>query len=389
MPRKGINYGQCVGKCSCDGHFSFGPHLIKEVLFYKYLGLELDHCLSFKMFKERVLARARASMARAWGMGIRTGYLSVKSSISLWQAVVRSTLDYGSQIWGKEKWLEGEQVQANIAIRILRCSSMTTREAMYGELGWWTLQSRRNFNKLMYWFHVVTMDDSRLVKKVYIVTQRIGKDTSWARIVKGILGKYGLDYLWEDQKRVLDLDGKGNGEAKTLSDHKAFFKKFIRSRIQEQEQKVWLNSMKGDDVSQRKLRTYVTFKKKLCLEKYLLADSDWKGRSYHTSLRTGTNVLEIDKGRYEGIHRTLRFCKQCELKVVEDEKHFVLQCPLYKQLRANLFKSILTISGGKWDLVNRPMEESFVLLMQGTGDEHEKIIFRIFHCHLQRCLNLE
>jgi len=117
-------------------------------------------------------------MARAWGMGIRTGYLSVKSSISLWQAVVRSTLDYGSQIWGKEKWLEGEQVQANMAIRILRCSSMTTREAMYGELGWWTLQSRRNFNKLMYWFHVVTMDDSRLVKKVYIVTQRIGKDTS-------------------------------------------------------------------------------------------------------------------------------------------------------------------------------------------------------------------
>ena len=141
-----------------------------------------------------------------------------------------------------------------------------------------------------------------------------------------------------------------------------------------------MSSMKGDDASQKKLRTYITSKKKLCLEKYLLADP--------TSLRTGTNVLEIEKGRFEGIHRTLRYCKMCDLKIVEDEKHFVLQCPLYDQLRANLFKSICNISGGKWDLKNRPMEESFVLLMQGTGDEHEKIIFRIFHCHLQRCFKL-
>ena len=187
VPRNNISYGQCAGKCSCDGHFSFGPHLIKEVLFYKYLGIELDHCLSFKMFKERVLARARTSMARAWGMGIKTGYLSVKSSISLWQAVVRSTLDYGSQIWGKEKWPEGEQVQANMAIRILRCSPMTTREAMYGDLGWWTLQGRRNFSKLIYWWHILTMEDNRLVKKVYTVTLRLGKKSSWARSAEVIL----------------------------------------------------------------------------------------------------------------------------------------------------------------------------------------------------------
>jgi hypothetical protein len=171
--------------------------------------------------------------------------------------------------------------------------------------------------------------------------------------MKGILATYGLQGLWEDQKRVLDLDGHGNDEAKTLSGHKTFFKRFIRSKIHEYEQKVWMSSMKGDDVSQSKTRTYITFKKKLCLEKYLLAESDWKGRAYHTSLRTGTNVLEIEKGRFEGIHRTLRYCKMCDLKIVEDEKHFVLQCPLYDQLRANLFKSICNISGGKWDLKNR------------------------------------
>ena len=62
--------------------------------------------------------------------GIKDGNLSVKSCINLWQALVRSNLEYGSAIWGKDKWLEGEQIQADMAKRILRCSSKTQREAI-------------------------------------------------------------------------------------------------------------------------------------------------------------------------------------------------------------------------------------------------------------------
>ena len=45
----------------------------------------------------------------------------------------------------------------------------------------------------------------------------------------------------------------------------------------------------------KKTRTYITFKKTLGLEKYLLANSNSSGRAYHTSLRSGTNILEIEK----------------------------------------------------------------------------------------------
>ena len=34
-------------------------------------------------------------MAKIWGMGINGGHLSVKGSINLWQALVRSILEYG------------------------------------------------------------------------------------------------------------------------------------------------------------------------------------------------------------------------------------------------------------------------------------------------------
>ena len=85
---------------------------------------------------------------------------------------------------------------------------------------------------------------------------RLGKKSSWARSVEGILDTYGLRYLWEDPKRVLNLDGNNNNEAKSLAEHKRFYKKFIWSRVQEYEQKVWMDSMHGDDISQKKLRTY-------------------------------------------------------------------------------------------------------------------------------------
>ena len=127
--------------------------------------MELDKCLSFKLFKERTLARARANMARIWSMGIQSGNLSVSGSINLWQALVRSILEYGSEIWGKGKWVQGEQVQADMAKRILRCSTMTQKEAMLGDLGWCSLQARRNLKKLVYWFHIVTLDNKRLLKK--------------------------------------------------------------------------------------------------------------------------------------------------------------------------------------------------------------------------------
>jgi hypothetical protein len=127
---RSITYGKCDKKCSCGHHYSFGPNLIKEVLIYKYLGIELDNCLSFKFFKERTIVRARMNMGRIWRLGIRNGYLSVEGGVMLWKSLVRSILEYGAAIWGKEQWPEGEQVQAEMARKILRCSSKSKREAL-------------------------------------------------------------------------------------------------------------------------------------------------------------------------------------------------------------------------------------------------------------------
>jgi len=79
------------------------------------------------------------------------------------------------------------------------------------------------------------------------------------------------------------------------------------------------------------------------LEDYLLINSNSYGRSIHTSLRSGTNKLEIDMGRRLNLHKTERLCKHCTMNTVEDELHFLVQCPKYNNFRNELYNN-------KWNL---------------------------------------
>ena len=73
----------------------------------------------------------------------------------------------------------------------------------------------------MFWYNLVTLGDTRLLKKVYLVTKRIGKK-SWAHTIKDILETYGLMNLWSDEQLLFNLDGKGNLGSKSLWNHKRF-----------------------------------------------------------------------------------------------------------------------------------------------------------------------
>ena len=85
-------------------------------------------------------------------MGMRNGELSVRASINLWDALGRTSLEYGAEIWGEGPWEEAELIQREMG-RILRCRKTTTNEAVLGELGWWRMKTRREFIKLKYWIN--------------------------------------------------------------------------------------------------------------------------------------------------------------------------------------------------------------------------------------------
>ena len=106
-----IKHGNCTDQCTCGFHWKLGNRLIKQEASYKYLGIELDRKLGLQQFKKRICEKARQAMSTVWGMGMYNGCLSVKASINVYEALVRSILEYGAQIWEDEEFEEGEMIQ--------------------------------------------------------------------------------------------------------------------------------------------------------------------------------------------------------------------------------------------------------------------------------------
>ena len=55
-------------------------------------------------------------------------------------------------------------------------------------------------------------------------------------------------------------------------------------------------------------------------------------------MRLSSHNLCIETGRYHGIDRNNRLCVMCDLQLLEDESHFILQCNKYTDLRKKYIK---------------------------------------------------
>ena len=84
-------------------------------------------------------------------------------------AVVRPTLEYGSEVWEANKVQAGalESVVLGGAKHILGCSSRTCNEAVRGDMGLESLQGRRDKAKLKWWYKLACMEGDRCPHKLF------------------------------------------------------------------------------------------------------------------------------------------------------------------------------------------------------------------------------
>ena len=96
-----------------------------------------------------------------------------------------------------------------------------------------------------------------------------------------------------------------------------------------------------------KLELYSKIKNHFQYEEYLNIIKSKSRRASLTRLRISNHSLQIERGRYviPKLPRSERLCSSC-LKsgssAVEDELHFLFDCPIYADLRVNLLSSIPT-----------------------------------------------
>ena len=80
-------------------------------------------------------------------------------------------------------------------------------------------------------------------------------------------------------------------------------------------------------------------KQTYAFEPYLNIGND-NHRKAITKLRLSSHKLEIEVGRWKKLTREERICRCCELGKVENETHFLFECPKYTQKRVTMYNFI-------------------------------------------------
>ena len=110
-------------------------------------------------------------------------------------------------------------------------------------------------------------------------------------------------------------------------------------------------------------------------EVYLHEIKNPKHRQAMSKLRLSSHKLEIERGRYDGTASNERFCSYCQKSghnIVEDEMHFLLHCPMFKELREKLLPLATLNDHSQSD------SEKFVNIMTFDPQVTAKYIHRAF-----------
>ena len=102
-------------------------------------------------------------------------------------------------------------------------------------------------------------------------------------------------------------------------------------------ERLWVVNIKDSP----KAISYALFKNTVFFEKYLYDVKNRKSKIALTRFRLSNHNLLIEKRRHmrPKLDRTERKCFLCK-DVIEDEKHFITNCPLYSKHRAILYHSL-------------------------------------------------
>ena len=225
--------------------------------------------------------------------------------------------------------------------------AQTPNLCIYGELGKTTLDITRKERILKYWCKIINSPDS-LIHAIYRDQVDNNVRDSWASNVKRLINDLGFNYLLHcDYVTELQL-------AKLVE------------RLHDQYYQSWYSSVD----SSPKLANYKLFKTQAGIEKYNACVLNEKYRIALSRFRCSAHSLAVEEGRYRNIERAERKCIFCPLNIIEDEYHFLLVCPFYREIR----KSCLPNYYCRW-----PSKQKFIRLLQssqtGTINKLAKYLF--------------
>src|SRR3569623_260696 len=192
---------------------------------------------------------------------------------------------------------------------------------------------------------LVRMDNSRLAKIVYKQRrEQVKRANDWCSRVRKTLISLNLGHVW-----VSELVGQEND-----------WKRVVKACLQEREEREWKQQL----MEKRKLGLYRILKLTLQREEYLDNVAEADDRRLMTAMRSGTNTLRIETGRWVNEEAEERKCILCAQGSEEDERHALLECACYERERRCYVRKIAEQTNYDFD---RMWDDSGWLLNMSMG----------------------
>ena len=182
-------------------------------------------------------------------------------------------------------------------------------------MGWFPLYIHQYLSIARFWNRLLCMDDNRLTKAIFEADYAKNKK-NWSSRALAVFNEHEVSQYFV-HKLVLPL-------------------RQFQCLLETKYQAKWMSVVQ----SKPKLRTYADIKHNFAPENYVRYTMDKGERSFMAQLRCGILPLEIETGRYRKVQLQERLCFHCK-HVIENELHFILTCPLYKNQRDILLTDVM------------------------------------------------
>ena len=269
------------------------------------------------------------------------------------ESLMKSSMLYGAEIWGCCRNLESiEQVQLRAFRMFFGVGKLHPKASLWWEMKCLPVIWEAKIHCLKFWINIMNSEvyEGRLLRKVAGEAVECGKGVWVKNMVKCM-----RDFEWEDMR----VDAiKGFHDQEIVEMLRSIASRKVDSMLaKELEEKMKLGMMKqmtelGIDSSCATVRSK-------------------RARRMLVKLRGGTAPLQIEMGRWQGVERERRICKECESEKIEDVCHWLLQCPTWEHLRIPLIDTVAEMDGfrGKSD-----REKTAFILSQACSKNNILII---------------
>ena len=348
------------GRLPRDLAFYYEGEPLEIVSKFKYLGIVFTTGGSFSEAQKTLAGQAQKAIFKMNKYLYKFTFLSPRHKLELFDKLIAPILNYGCEVWGFIQADAVERVHLQFCKRLLGVKKNTQNDFIFGELGRTNFLTRRYLLIIKYWFKILVAGESKYVKLIYRlmlndIDTRVNT-VNWASLLRHLLSSLGFHEVWVNQ-------GVGNYNA---------FIALLKQRLTDTFIQNWRSRL---DESTRATfyKTFAVFQ----LQPYLDMVNVNKFSKAFSRLRVSSHRLEVESGRWVKPVRIPfdeRKCVNCS--VLEDEYHFILECPLYSDLRKKYISKYYWL---------RPNMFKFLELLKSTSTGRiRKLSCYVYHAFNQR-----